>query len=108
MSRNQLLLIRRHYDRELFRACFWPIVAGQILWGLVALRHGAIFAWLAGKFDALRSFRLEGRPSPRLHAFLAASEREIRNRAHDPFWRWYFRLTAPFAHGIASTPGAAH
>jgi GT2 family glycosyltransferase len=108
MSRNQLLLIRRHYDRELFRACFWPIVAGQLLWGCVALRHGAIFSWLAGKFDALRSFQLEGRPSPRLHAFLAASEREIRHRARDPYWRWYFRLTAPFVHGVARTPGAAH
>ena len=35
MSRNQLLLIRRHYDRDLFRRCFWPIVAGQMLWGLI-------------------------------------------------------------------------
>ncbi len=94
-SRNQLLLIRRHYDADLFRACFWPIVAGQMLWGLVALRHGATFAWLAGKYDALRSFRLEGRPSPGLRAFLAASEREINERARDSYWRWYFRLTAP-------------
>jgi GT2 family glycosyltransferase len=101
MSRNQLLLIRRHYDRELFRTCFWPIVAGQLLWGLVALRHGAIFAWLAGKFDALRAFRLEGTASARLRAFLAASEDEIRDRAVDPYWRWYFRLTSPAS-------GAAH
>lgn len=92
-SRNQLLLIKRHYDSDLFRRCLWPIVAGQLLWGLVALRHGAAFAWLAGKYDALRDFRLEGSPSPRLSAFLAASEREIRNRAIDPYWRWYFRLT---------------
>jgi GT2 family glycosyltransferase len=104
ISRNQLLLIRRHYDRELFRAFFWPIVAGQMLWGLVALRHGAIFAWIEGKIDALKSFRLEGSSSPRLRDFLAASEREIRLRAHDPYWRWYFRLTSPFA----GTPGAAH
>jgi GT2 family glycosyltransferase len=96
ISRNQLLLVRRHYDRELFLTCFWPILAGQILWGLVALRHGASIAWLAGKFDGLRSFRLEGRPSPRLRAFLAKSEAEIRRRARDPYWRWYFRLTSPF------------
>jgi GT2 family glycosyltransferase len=96
ISRNQLLLVRRHYDRELFRACFWPILAGQILWGLVALRHGAALAWLAGKVDALRGFRLEGHPSPRVRVFLAASEDEIRNRARDPYWRWYFRLTSPF------------
>jgi GT2 family glycosyltransferase len=94
ISRNQLLLIRRHYDRDLFRACFWPILAGQGLWGLVALRHGAAGAWLLGKFDALRSFRLEGRPSPRLRNFLVTSELEIRQRASGPYWRWYFRLTS--------------
>lgn len=103
MSRNQLLLIRRHYDRELFRSCLWPIVAGQALWGLVAARHGAPFAWLAGKCDALRNFRLEGSPSPRLRAFLAASEKEIQARASDPYWRWYFRLTA-----LSGSAGAAH
>jgi GT2 family glycosyltransferase len=102
-SRNQLLLVRRHYDRELFRRCLWPIVAGQALWGLIALRHGAPFAWLAGKCDALRNFHLEGAPSPRLRAFLAASEKEIQARAADPYWRWYFRLTA-----LSGSPGAAH
>jgi len=102
-SRNQLLLVRRHYDRELFRRCLWPIIAGQALWGLVAARHGAPFAWLAGKWDALRNFRLEGAPSPPLRAFLAASEKEIRARAADPYWRWYFRLTA-----LSGSAGAAH
>jgi GT2 family glycosyltransferase len=94
ISRNQLLLVSRHYDRALFRACLWNIVAGQILWGLVALRHGAALAWLAGKWDALRHFRLEGTPSVPLRNFLMASEREIRKRSRDPYWRWYFRLTA--------------
>lgn len=104
ISRNQLLLIGRHYDRELFRKCFWPIVAGQLLWGIVAIRHGAAGAWFAGKLDALQNFRLTGHPSPRLRAFLAASEDEIRSRAHDAYWRWYFRLTSRFA----NEPGAAH
>jgi GT2 family glycosyltransferase len=94
ISRNQLLLVARHYDRTLFRSCFWPIVAGQLLWGLVALRHGRALAWLAGKRDALRGFRLEGTPSIPLRNFLMASEREIQTRARDPYWRWYFRLTA--------------
>jgi hypothetical protein len=99
-----VLLIRRHYDRDLFRTCLWPIVAGQILWGIVAIRHGAGFAWLAGKSEGLRAFHLEGRPSMRLRAFLAASENEIRQRARDRYWRWYFRLTSPFA----DASGAAH
>jgi len=93
ISRNQLLLVARHYDRALFRSCFRHIVAGQLLWGLVALRHGAALAWLAGKRDALRGFRLEGTPSIPLRNFLLASEREIQSRATDPYWRWYFRLT---------------
>jgi GT2 family glycosyltransferase len=93
ISRNQLLLVARHYDRALFRSCLRHIVAGQLLWGIVALRHGAALAWLAGKRDALRGFRLEGTPSIPLRNFLLASEREIHDRARDPYWRWYFRLT---------------
>ena len=95
ISRNQLLLVRRHYDRQLFRECFWPILAGQALWGLVALRHGAGVAWLEGKLQALKNFRLEGHPSENLRAFLSASETEIHQRARDSYWRWYFRLTRP-------------
>jgi GT2 family glycosyltransferase len=94
ISRNQVLLVARHYDSALFRRCCWPILAGQLLWGLLALRHGALLAWAAGKWDALRSFRLQGGNSPQLRDFLAASELEIRRRAKDPYWRWYFRLTA--------------
>ncbi|MDE3196356.1 MAG: glycosyltransferase family 2 protein [Acidobacteriota bacterium] len=93
ISRNQMLLVGRHYDRALFQSCFWPIVVGQLLWGAVALRHGAFGAWLTGKWQALRSFRLEGHPTPEFRAFLAASEAEIRRRSRDPYWRWYFRLT---------------
>lgn len=93
ISRNQLLLIRRHFDRALFRACLWPILSGQLLWGLVALRHGAGGAWLSGKIEGLRAFRLEGKPSLPLRDFLTASEREIAARAQESYWRWYFRLT---------------
>jgi GT2 family glycosyltransferase len=94
ISRNQLLLISHHYDKALFRSCFWPILVGQLLWGLVALRHGRAFAWLAGKIEGLRDFRLEGQPSPVLRAFLAASESEIRRRATGSYWRWYFRFVS--------------
>lgn len=94
ISRNQLRLITRHYDRELFFACLWHIIAGQLLWGIVATRHGAAFAWLRGKFDAMCAFELTAEPNPALRVFLDASEREIRRRATDPYWRWYFRLTA--------------
>ncbi|HWE00746.1 MAG TPA: hypothetical protein VG345_16960, partial [Bryobacteraceae bacterium] len=93
LSRNQLLLISRHFDRALFRRCFWSIVVGQLLWGAVALRHGAFLPWLAGKLGGLRRFRLSAYPSAELESFLHASESEIRRRARDSYWRWYFRLT---------------
>ncbi len=98
ISRNQLLLVSRHYDRSLFFSCLWPIVAGQLLWGLVALRHGTLLAWISGKWDVLRGFHLDGTPSPGLRDFLTASEREISQRSRDSYWRWYFRLTAGAAH----------
>jgi GT2 family glycosyltransferase len=106
ISRNQLLLVARHYDKELFRSCLWPIVAGQLLWGLLALRHGAAFAWAAGKWEGLRGFHLEGRPNTRVREFLNASEKEILSRATGSYWRWYFLLTSPDTSG--PRPGAAH
>lgn len=93
-SRNQLLLLSRHFDRTLFRTFLWPILVGQLLWGLVALRHGTALAWLAGKRDGLSGFRLEGLYSLPLRDFLTGSEREICSRSRDAYWRWYFRLTA--------------
>jgi GT2 family glycosyltransferase len=93
ISRNQVLLVARHYDQALLQSCLWPIVAGQLLWGLLALRHGAAFAWVQGKWEGLRQFHPQGCDSPRLRDFLTASEREIRDRAQGPYWRWYFRLT---------------
>lgn len=93
ISRNQLLLIARNYDSALFRRSLWRIFVGQLLWGSVAARHGALLAWIAGKVDGLRNFRLTGYPSATLEAFLESSEHEIRERAADSYWRWYFRLT---------------
>ena len=94
ISRNQVLLVCRHYDRALFLACLWPILAGQLLWGIVALRHGAGLAWVAGKWDGLRGFHLEGKPNRQVQEFFTASEKEIHVRASGFYWRWYFRLTS--------------
>jgi hypothetical protein len=93
LSRNQLLLVSRHFDGALFRRSLWRIFVGQLLWGAVAARHGAFLAWLRGKLEGLRLFRLSASPSAQLEAFLEASESEIRRRARDSYWRWYFRLT---------------
>jgi len=98
ISRNQITLVARHFDRALFLRCLWPILVGQLLWGLVAFRHGAGWAWLQGKWEGLKSFQLTAQPSPELRDFVYGSEREIRGRAQEAYWRWYFRLTpAPAA-----------
>ena len=103
ISRNQMLLVSRHYDRKLFWSCLWPILAGQLLWGFVAWRHGAALAWLAGKREGMRCFRLAGKPNARIRDFFAASEGEISVRATGHYWRWYFLLTA-----AKLSRGAAH
>ena len=39
IARNQVLLAAKHFRGQ----PRWPIVAGQLLWGLLALRHGRGF-----------------------------------------------------------------
>ena len=53
IARNQLLLTAKYFS-GLSR---WPIVAGQLLWGLVALRHGCAGAYLQGKMAGMRVAR---------------------------------------------------
>src|SRR5438046_2849976 len=41
ISRNQLLLVAKHYPRRWILRYGWPVFVAQGLWGFVALRHGA-------------------------------------------------------------------
>lgn len=100
-SRNQMLLVARHYPDGWFRRFGRAVFAGQLLWGLLALRNGAFAAWLAGKFDAALLWkRVRESSSPLdsdwLAPRLALSERGIAEwQGHPPrdaYWRWYFRL----------------
>src|SRR5947207_8327687 len=50
IARNQLLLASRHFSRRRW----WNVAVAQLLWGAVALRHGAGGAWLRGKIQGLR------------------------------------------------------
>ena len=99
IARNQVLLAAKHMRAQ----PLWPIVAGQLLWGCVAVRHGRGFAWLSGKFAGLREARgiqqvktsVERRN--RLAAVLRASEESIaalsRQTRPDTYWRAYFWLS---------------
>jgi GT2 family glycosyltransferase len=103
ISRNQLLLVAKHYPADWILRYGWPVFIAQTLWGFVALRHGALVSYLAGKWEGLRQFRetrgnCAGSPAVgNFPAILEQSERELREiqelSGFDLFWRLYFALT---------------
>jgi GT2 family glycosyltransferase len=99
IARNQVLLAAKHFHSQ----PGWPIVAGQLLWGLIALRHGCGAAYLRGKFagiwEAGRMERVSTNEytSKDLAEVLEASEANIlalaRETGFDSYWRAYFWLS---------------
>ena len=93
IARNQLFLAARHPAAG--RA--WPMVAAQLLWGVVALRHGAGLAWTRGKWEGLRRFSALRAGAPVSDAsvvdeVLRSNECFIRANSPDPYWKLYFLL----------------
>ncbi len=98
ISRNQLLLVARHYSRGLVLRNLWRLLLGQALWGILAARHGCAWAFLRGKWEGLwMCGRLRAAHSSNLEPVLEASEREIlmwqRRLGFDWYWRLYFLLS---------------
>jgi GT2 family glycosyltransferase len=99
ISRNQVLLAAKYFRGQ----PRWPIVAGQLLWGLLALRRGRALAWADGKLAGLREARAIGSLSDseekvhRVAVILKASEESILSGAReghlDSYWRAYFWLS---------------
>jgi GT2 family glycosyltransferase len=91
LSRNQVLLAARYFPLR----WLWPVLAGQTLWGLVAIRRGCGLAWLRGKVEGLVRCR-RAHPQPAILPLVSSCEEEIsalqREAGWDSFWRWYFRL----------------
>jgi GT2 family glycosyltransferase len=101
IARNQVLLVARHYPTACVARWMWPILVAQSLWGGVALRRGAGFAWARGIFEGLRSFSAVRRKSTEcapelLRRIMAEHERTIRqfqsSTGFDLYWRLYFWL----------------
>jgi len=98
ISRNQFLLASKHFGGQ----SPLPIIIGQALWGLVALRHGCGWAFLRGKMAGWadrRAFgvrRTSAEGKKQLGLILKASEKEIREIGEqtglDLYWRAYFWL----------------
>ncbi len=101
ISRNQLLLVARHFPRNWMVRYGWPVLVGQALWGLLALRHRAGWAFLKGKMEGIQQFHYVRKDaqasSDALSTVLRESENEIRDlqrqTGFDLYWRLYFALT---------------
>ena len=59
IARNQVLLTAKHFHGQ----PRWQIMAGQLLWGLLALRHGRGWAFIRGKLAGMREARRVKRAS---------------------------------------------
>jgi GT2 family glycosyltransferase len=93
IARNQTLLLARHYPTKLLIRFGWPIAVAQLLWGLVALKHGAGLAWVLGKIDGLRMFAAFRRVNgDAIAPVLGSSERELKELQQRTGWDWYWRL----------------
>jgi len=95
IARNQTLLAAKHFQ-GLSR---WPIVAGQLLWGILAFCHGCAGAYLQGKMAGMRVARTfpSRKPASRnVEALFRESEQTIldiqRQTGFDRYWRAYFWL----------------
>ncbi len=98
ISRNQVLLTVKYFQGK----PRWPIVAGQLLWGVVALRHLRGASYLRGKISGWKAARAIYRDNQTasskiaISSFAKTSEDEIftlqRETGFDWYWRAYFWL----------------
>jgi GT2 family glycosyltransferase len=96
IARNQVLLAKKHFRGM----AVWRIVAGQLLWGFVACRHGRGLSYLCGKLQGLFS-RPEGKVQiaalATVNSVLEESEQRIfdlqQETGFDRYWRAYFWLS---------------
>ncbi len=92
IAQNQILLTAKHFRGE----PRWPIVAGQLLWGVLALRHGRGVSYIRGKLSGLRFTRQlsgdhQSAARNRLREVVQASEQEIRRLGRESGMDWYWR-----------------
>ncbi len=96
LARNQILLERKHFSG--FPRL--PILVSQMLWGVLALRHGCLGAFRAGRREARNLLSMGGETATReFRKQIRESEQTIlavqRATGFDWFWRVYFWLPLP-------------
>ena len=98
LARNQCYLVALYSPRRYA----WPILVGQGLWGLVALRHGAGLAWCRGKWQGIRQSGRLRKKEPAASASLFRSQEDMiyqvqKATGFDWYWRLYFWLAGTAA-----------
>jgi GT2 family glycosyltransferase len=95
IARNQVFLAAKHFRGQ----PRFPIVVGQLLWGVLALRHARGVAYLLGKISGMSTARAIHRQrdaQPKLRSVAEAGEEAIlelqRQTGFDWYWRAYFWL----------------
>lgn len=90
IARNQRLLAAKYGSSR-------KTMVAQLLWGLLALRHGAFLAWLDGRRDVLPEVEPAGGDPDRLAIVLNSQEKELRRLQQlcgtDTYWKLYFLLS---------------
>ncbi len=97
IARNQVWIAAKHFPPRWWRLA-WPALVGQLLWGGVALRHGAGLAYCRGKLEGLWGWRRMRRTmEPVSQGLFENGERLIRDlqraTGFDWYWKCYFALT---------------
>jgi GT2 family glycosyltransferase len=100
IARNQVYLVAKHFPRRWALRYGWPVVVAQLLYGCLALRHGALGGFVQGKWEGLAGYRRQRRaaaPPERFAEMVKLSERMIfdlqQRTGFDWYWRLYFALT---------------
>jgi len=99
IARNQVMLVAKHFPDG------WPwraVLVGQLLWGAVAMRHGAGVAYWRGKWQGWRGYAAWrkrsnwARREDGIAEILGASEADMarlqKQTGWQSYWRCYFRL----------------
>lgn len=102
ISRNQVYLVAKYYPHRWIVRLGWPVVVGQLLWGLLALRRRRGFSWLRGKLEGVRCYRtirksMNTASQSNIAGLLLKWERQLvdlqMKTGTDRLLSWYFRWT---------------
>ncbi len=98
IARNQVMLLAKHYPAGWIINVGWKVLIAQLLWGLVAIRHGSGWSWFRGKCEGFGEFRVRRQTGlQKVLDVLKQSEGDLRRlqraSGFDLYWRAYFWLT---------------